>query len=81
MKTLLASFCTAGQIGGLVSLGLLMNDFPNGDLQGQSFSSASNTAWQMLWGQGLLIGAERYAHDRDAVGALVAVLKEPLQLI
>lgn len=59
MKTLLISWVLTGQTGGLVGLGYLVNDFPSGDLQGQSFSSASNTAWQMIWGQGLMIGADR----------------------
>jgi hypothetical protein len=56
MKTMLHCYVCTGQIGGLVGLGFLMNDFPDGDLQGQSFSSSGNTAWQMIWGQGLLIG-------------------------
>ena len=64
MKTFLFSYVFTGQVGGLVGLGFLMNDFPNGDLQGQSFSSTSNTAWQMIWGQGLLLGADHYLQQK-----------------
>ena len=56
MRTLLRSYCATGHVGGLVGLGLLINDFPEGAYQGQCFRSTSNTAWQMIWGQGLLIG-------------------------
>ena len=56
MRTLLTTYCAVGHIGGLVGLGLLINDFPEGAYQSQVFRSTSNSAWQMIWGQGLLIG-------------------------
>ena len=62
LRTLLTSMFITGQIGGLVGTGLLINDFPEGAYQGQMFQSTLNTAWQMIWGQGVLIGETPAAH-------------------
>ena len=52
MKTWLTAWPWAGQVGGLVGTALLIG----GGGQSQAFQSTSQTAWEMVWGQGILLG-------------------------